>query len=225
MSDFFDALDRYTKSNSKSEVTQGVIANITGNTAMVKLTGSQQLVEAWYSKGASINVGEQCVLVRTNRTARWIVMGGFGTNNAGSAGSSENAASVLSNAGAGGSLSGTYPFGNVTTYATFYTLNINSNKVKSNIAAFFTGYVSFQSVTNVLALVRMLCNGTVVASDTRVTGTAAAGHVAMAVSLAGAVTQAPSGLYTFEVQAQSTISNGAANDLHIVGSSFFAMES
>lgn len=223
MSDFFDALDRYTKGNSKSEIVQGVISNVTGSTAMVRLSGSQQLVEAWYSKNAGLNVGDHCVLVRTNRSARWVVMGGFGTSTTGSAGDSENAASIVTNVGAGGSLAGTYPFGNVSSFTPLVTLNINTVKTKSNVAAFFTGYVAFQSTTNWTALLQMVCNGTVVTSQVNVSGTSAGGSQYMAVSLSGMVSQVSSGLYTFEIQAKAA-NAGALNDLYLYGASFFAME-
>lgn len=226
MSDFFDALDRYTKGNSKSEIVQGVISNVTGSTAMVRLSGSQQLVEAWYSKNAGLNVGDHCVLVRTNRSARWVVMGGFGTSTTGSAGDSENAASIVLNAGAGGSLAGTYNFGNSTSYATYFTVNINTVKTKSNVAAFFSGFITFQSSTNTVADVRMTGDGVAITSDVRVSGSSGyAATVATPVAVSGIISQAASGLHTFEVQAKSYSAGGTANDLWIVGASFFAMES
>jgi|GEM_PF-4805302 len=78
--DVLAALDTYLKRNQALDTVQGQIQTITGATALVRVTGSNRVQEAYYSKGANLSPGDQCILVRTNRNSRWIVMGGYSTS-------------------------------------------------------------------------------------------------------------------------------------------------
>lgn len=77
--ELFGALDRYYDANTKNDMAEGVVQNISGATAMVRLNGSERIQEAWYAKGANLMPGDRCIMVRTSRNSRWIVLGGFGT--------------------------------------------------------------------------------------------------------------------------------------------------
>lgn len=81
--DVLTALDAYLKRNQTLDQAQGQIQTITGATALVRVMGSNRVQEAYYSKGANLSPGDQCILVRTNRNSRWIVMGGYNTSYAG----------------------------------------------------------------------------------------------------------------------------------------------
>lgn len=78
--DVLSAIDTYLKRNQALDTVQGQIQTITGATALVRVTGSNRVQEAYYSKGANLSPGDQCILVRTNRNSRWIVMGGYSTS-------------------------------------------------------------------------------------------------------------------------------------------------
>lgn len=53
---------------------EGVILSITPSGALVKLGGSSQAQEANVVKGTDIQTGDYCILVRPQRSSRWIVL-------------------------------------------------------------------------------------------------------------------------------------------------------
>jgi hypothetical protein len=66
--------------NQASDLMQGVIQSINGSNALVRINGSGRTQEAWYNKSANLTPGDNCVLVRTNKNGRWVVMAGFNTS-------------------------------------------------------------------------------------------------------------------------------------------------
>jgi len=78
-SEVFAALDRWLKTQNVPTLSQGVVMSIApdGGTASVRIAGSTTVQEVLYTVGANLIVGDTCVLMRTNSTSRWIIVGGF----------------------------------------------------------------------------------------------------------------------------------------------------
>jgi hypothetical protein len=76
LQDIMDVIGR----NQSSDLLQGVIQSISGANALVRVNGSGRTQEAWYNKNSNLTPGDSCVLVRTNKNGRWVVMAGFSTN-------------------------------------------------------------------------------------------------------------------------------------------------
>lgn len=81
--DIFGQIKNFQKRITSVERAEGKIISIAGPVAYVMVGGSTQVQEAWYGKGMSLAAGDKCVLQRTGRDPRWVVVGSFSTDQQG----------------------------------------------------------------------------------------------------------------------------------------------
>lgn len=81
----FDALDRWWKTKDVPQIIEGRVEYAKDGVAQVYLTGASNVQPAVYDKRSnpSISKGDRCLMVRTNRTAKWVVITSYGSINEG----------------------------------------------------------------------------------------------------------------------------------------------
>jgi len=237
MPDMFDAMKRFMKTQREDSTTEGRIVSIAGTTALVKLSGSDRIQEAWYNKGANLAPGDHCILQRTSGNAKWVVQGGYGTmlsgineqsvqtapsavsGNAESVASYQNAASGVAVANITG--------GNNASFTTWATANITTTKAFSHILCGFSGcYVGTSTTTSgTWIIVRILIGGAEVARcNANLAKSSWSGETTFYanVSLSGLRRSVPVGFYNCVAQVQSPYSS--IESANITSAQFYSVE-
>lgn len=64
-------------------IESGTVLSISGNVAKVYISGSKQPVPAFYSENAPPEQGDDCVLIKANRAAPWVIITSYSQRNRG----------------------------------------------------------------------------------------------------------------------------------------------
>lgn len=228
--DLFGAFERYfggSKNNAQFE--DGVIQSIIGNTALVRVSGSDRVQECYYSKGSNLEPGDRCILMRTSRNARWTVVSGFSTSYGGNNPESSNpepepsvpSSSATSGyaAGGGNSSSG---LGRQTSFTTIFSVTITTVLPLSHILVSFSGDSYFASnYTGRQLEIRLRHGSETLVDQTDIT---AGQFYRLPITLVGVKTSVTPGSYTFNIEARSSSDSGNSNNLYVFKNAFLALE-
>lgn len=232
MSDILNAVQRMIDSGQKIEIAEGSIQSVNGAVANVLVSGASRQQAAWYLKGATLSPGDSCVLLRTPKSNRWIVLGGFSTN---IGGGSDTLLTRTGDIGDNSASAGEYRNSGFRTEISATTVSIaNQNAVTLALAtikvtkAYGTVHVGFSgwlqgTTIGLWGGVSIRVNDVLIANSRGSLSSSVAANARENLSTTGIYYQIPAGTYTVEVRVETNSVSGADNIL--IGSpQFYAIE-
>lgn len=83
MSNLISVIEEVLRRRVPQTIESGTVLSVSGNIAKVYISGSKQPVPAFYNEGSPPEQGDDCVLIKANRAAPWVIISSYSQRNRG----------------------------------------------------------------------------------------------------------------------------------------------